>query len=319
MELRKKALIGSISAGLAIALASVAACFVTNAPISERASLPETIASAHTGDVITMGQYGGKAMKWNVVGEDDDMMLLLNTEVLLDKAYNDKPGSQNEKDENYHFNEWINCSLRAWLNGEFYSASFNDEEKALICKTAVPSAERDESKGVGYTADYVFILSEDEFSTAKTANGSTYATIAHDHKAGVWFRGSSSYGTLARLIGPLQGLKDVTTREINKPAGVLPALWVARTSDIAGKSTTLKDNMALSEKKASSNNSAAQQQVHSTNTCRNCGKKGYRYSNPSGVGGNASAGTSAFFRDDANYKSIASHGYCVSCWSAKGK
>lgn len=56
-------------------------------------------------------------------------------------------------------------------------------------------------------------------------------------------------------------------------------------------------------------------EIVQTRTCLKCGAKGYRYSNPSGVGGNSTAGTGAYVKDDANFASIFSHGYCVSCWN----
>ena len=41
-----------------------------------------------------------------------------------------------DKDDNgYNMNEWNNCSLKKWLNSEFFNQAFDSEEKSLIENT----------------------------------------------------------------------------------------------------------------------------------------------------------------------------------------
>ena len=56
---------------------------------------------------------------------------------------------------------WETCSLRAWLNGDFYRAAFNDYEKQHILKIPV-TADRNtycNTDAGNSTDDHVFLLS----------------------------------------------------------------------------------------------------------------------------------------------------------------
>ena len=59
---------------------------------------------------------------------------------------------------------WETCSLRKWLNTDFYESAFNEEEKRLIEETRVLNADNPVygTSGGNSTPDKVFLLSLDE-------------------------------------------------------------------------------------------------------------------------------------------------------------
>lgn len=66
---------------------------------------------------------GAEPIEWQVVGTRDGHTLLLSKYVLDYKKYND------EYSEN---TTWKDCTLRAWLNNDFYNTAFSDSDKLRI-------------------------------------------------------------------------------------------------------------------------------------------------------------------------------------------
>ena len=100
-------------------------------------------------EVVHFGKYD-----WLVLKREKDHMLLLMKDVL-------EPGEQ------YHEESraitWEKCTLRKWLNEDFYN-TFTPEEQARILETHLenPDNEEYETKGGNDTDDKVFLLSLDE-------------------------------------------------------------------------------------------------------------------------------------------------------------
>lgn len=62
---------------------------------------------------------------WRILGFENDKLLLITENIIGKMPYHDKKNSKPT---------WETCSLRKYLNTEFYE-SFNDDEKAIICTT----------------------------------------------------------------------------------------------------------------------------------------------------------------------------------------
>ena len=88
---------------------------------------------AEVGDVVKFGEYD-----WYVISRTDNDIQLLCIESVTKKEF----------DESGYTNIWGNCTLRKWLNDDFYN-SFTDEEKSMIAET------KD-------TLDKIYLLSYDE-------------------------------------------------------------------------------------------------------------------------------------------------------------
>lgn len=120
-------------------------------------------ASKMIGKHMKFGTYQGEKIEWRVIDADDEngKVLLLSEYGLDAKPYND----------GFSFDiKWEDCTLREWLNQEFYEDAFTDEEQEKILlstsegfpeyNSRVPG--RDYDKLERETEDYVFLLSYTE-------------------------------------------------------------------------------------------------------------------------------------------------------------
>ena len=107
------------------------------------------------GNIVTFGTYAGESIQWKVLEDKGNGTYVLLSEYGLEaKAYN----------EEYVDVTWETCTLRSWLNGEFYQTAFTDKERAQILLTDVVNADNAEygTEGGNDTQDYVYLLSLDE-------------------------------------------------------------------------------------------------------------------------------------------------------------
>ena len=112
------------------------------------------------GDVFTFGRYpqsaGGKVepIRWIVLDQRDDGSLLLISKYALDaKPYNEKPADVT----------WETCTLRKWLNGDFYTGAFSAQEQEKIMPVTLENEEDPYGKeGVWTTQDRVWLLNVSE-------------------------------------------------------------------------------------------------------------------------------------------------------------
>ena len=79
--------------------------------------LPDS--SARVGDVVWMGI---KPMPWQVLENKDGRLLLISKYAFDCQAYNNT----------FYRVRWENSAVCKWLNGEFYTGYFTDDEKAMV-------------------------------------------------------------------------------------------------------------------------------------------------------------------------------------------
>ncbi len=118
--------------------------------------------SLREGDIITLGHYeqdgnknnGLEAIEWQVLTVEDNRALVISRYGLDAKPYNEEKTSVT----------WETCTLRAWLNVEFYKSTFSNEEKEQIQTVSVknPNNATYGTKGGNDTTDRIFLLSIDE-------------------------------------------------------------------------------------------------------------------------------------------------------------
>ena len=121
-----------------------------------------------TGDIFTFGSYeqdndtsnGKEPIEWIVLSKNDKEMLVLSRYALDHKLYNE---------EFVDKITWEECTLRKWINDDFYNAAFSKAEKSLI-KTKTLKNNGNPiigSEGGKDTKDKVFMLAyEDMLKTA---------------------------------------------------------------------------------------------------------------------------------------------------------
>lgn len=85
---------------------------------------------AKIGDIVTFGSYeqdndltnGAEPIEWQYVADRDGHKLLLSKYALDGRAYHDIIEGIT----------WENCTLRKWLNNDFYNTAFSDSDKEKI-------------------------------------------------------------------------------------------------------------------------------------------------------------------------------------------
>lgn len=128
----------------------------------EDKTIEQTLKSAKPGDYITFGRYeqdnvtenGPEPIVWFVLAEKDGRLLLWSKDALDHAQYN-----SGQRDVT-----WKECSLRTFLNDDFYNTAFTDSEKLLIpnAKTRNGGNSASITKGGDDTMDHVVIMSFDE-------------------------------------------------------------------------------------------------------------------------------------------------------------
>ena len=185
------------------------------------------------GETIEFGNYPQeedgteKPIKWIVMKNEGNQVLLLSKYVLDAKSYN----------EEWEDVTWETSDIRQWLNNEFYTAAFNKSEKAKIQTSLIKNEDNSEhgTSGGNDTEDKVFLLSEKEAETLfsndeeRIAKATEYAeksgVYVNEEKTVLWWLrspGHSSriaaevdhYGWVCRIGGSVYYSHD----------GVRPAL-----------------------------------------------------------------------------------------------
>ena len=173
---------------VALGLALILCLLCVNAAWGE-----ENTGSIAEGDTVFFGVYPQTAegndrtpIEWIVLEVRDGKALLLSKYGLDVMPYN-------MIREN---TTWENCSLRAWLNGEFLENAFSPEEQAAILATEVDnSAEQGYGKwayteGGNGTEDRVFLLSY--------AEASWFLNVTYEDKDNTESRAAPTAYALAR-------------------------------------------------------------------------------------------------------------------------
>lgn len=137
---------------------------------------PDTLKA---GDSYFFGKYeqdgdtgnGPEDIEWIVLDVADGRILLISKYGLDAKAFQDSEGTSRPKGVT-----WENCSLRKWMNNDFFNSAFSDEEKAMIPEVTLVNGGNEYygTPAQNDTQDKVFCLSVDE--VLKYFGESTYTT-----------------------------------------------------------------------------------------------------------------------------------------------
>ena len=138
----------------------------TSTPQPATVPTPEPVPNTlKAGDSIVFGNYeqdtnpenGKEKIEWMVLDVDKTKCLLVSKYGLDVKPYNKSNANTT----------WEKCSLRKWLNEDFYSQAFSEKEKSAIILTHVDNSMEQgyadyKQNGGNNTDDYVFLLSYNE-------------------------------------------------------------------------------------------------------------------------------------------------------------
>ncbi len=239
--MKKCTLIILLSLILIIALAGCG----SSGPKQEDTSISE-IAGTSIGDVVKFGDYNGKPINWFVAEKEEGLYLLVSNSVIDQKPYNKEGGSTDSSSELYYANEWSQCSLREWLNGEFYDSAFSDTAKEYIvkCKLKNDVTEAYNKSGGMDTTDKVFILSYSECN--KFLYPKDLLNIDGDE---YWLRNPSGTNVLSARTCNGRISDTNLSEKVETSSGVRPAIWV---TDKGIERTELSVSAATKERSSSS-------------------------------------------------------------------
>jgi len=176
---------------------------------------PSPYAGAEMGDTLQLG-----GIDWYVIRVEDGRALLLSVDILEKKPYHHERADLT----------WEISDMRAYLNGEFFDATFSDEEKAWIAETELKNEtpENFETDCGNDTLDKVFLLNMWEVENYFTDNAARKAIDPETGDSVSWWlrdpgRLSSKAASYVWVSGgPSDGGLSVTSETV----GVRPALWL---------------------------------------------------------------------------------------------
>ncbi len=196
------------------------------------------------GEHMDFGNYQGEDIEWRVLDVKDGNVLLLSEYGLDVKPYHENASSDIS---------WEECSLRQWLNGDFYESAFTDAEKKKIVPSTSEGFPEYNSRAAGgdysyferETEDNIFLLSYTEtchYISAEIAvegkeDGLCYPTeyaksspeIDTYHGACGWWLGAGYRGYADKhgqfVVSPY-GKINVEEDAKSMKYAVRPALWM---------------------------------------------------------------------------------------------
>ena len=220
---------------------------VTNTPKPTSTTKPTIEPIYHesisVGQRYFLGNYdqgsGNSQIPWIVIKVEGYKALLLSEKILDEKPYHDKQ---------VDVIKWENCSLRKWLNNDFYNKAFSSSEKSRILEVVNKNpATSGTNSSYGYyfyveggqdTKDKVFLLSIDEandfyktigawrcYYTEKVGRMGGYAA---DIDIGPiwWLRSPGMSENCAAMVYNQGILTNCFESAWIQSIGVRPAIWI---------------------------------------------------------------------------------------------
>ena len=187
------------------------------------------ISKFKVGNVVSLGNYKDEDVRWQVLDMNGTNALVISDKILDAIPYHNKSESIT----------WETCSLRAWLNDEFYNTVFDDSIRDAIVTTnnSNPSNSKFRTYGGNDTRDKVFLLSIDEankyFETGiyRAASGTEYAKstrlyVADDGNSWWWLRSPGRNVTYAANVRDYGSVYAGGHYVYDVTYGIRPACWV---------------------------------------------------------------------------------------------
>ena len=224
-------------------------------------------------------------IQWTVMQTDGRITAHANV-VLDEKVYRDA-------DEAY----WENSDMRAWLNGEFYSAAFSEENKAVMLNEEVENKMNSVSHAYGgeNTNDRVWLLSyyemtaENGFKQSLSESGAFVDACDYAYSQGANSGVSDGYSKVEfflRDVGSTSACVCCDTSILVRPylfesrakkytscrsvLGVLPVIAISQTAEITNKTLPLPETEDISGGESSGNPEGGEEQGAGENETLPC-------------------------------------------------
>ena len=175
------------------------------------------IANASIGDNVVFGNYDGNT-EWIVLAKEDGKILVISKYAIEKKLYNTE----------YTSITWEKCTLRSWLNNEYLTSAFSNDERSRIIEVSInnPDNAKYGTDGGNNTTDKVFLLSIDEVNKYFTSDSARKAVLSDGTSVWWWLRSPGFDIKIAADIGSF-GSVDANGHYVDDERGaVRPALWI---------------------------------------------------------------------------------------------
>ena len=191
--------------------------------------------SLNVGDIITFGTYeqdergGADPIEWEVLAIEDGHALLISRYGLETKRYNEK----------FTGVTWETCTLRSWLNGQFFNKAFSAWEKSMIAQVRNHTEDTpyNDVYGGRDTIDRIFVLSREEAEMYLPKRSCPCEATYHARQSGAYEFGKTgkywwwlrSPGSSSNAAMGVSAEGNVTTAGFSVAyfgAVVRPALWL---------------------------------------------------------------------------------------------
>ena len=167
--------------------------------------------SLAAGDLIEFGHYeqdgnidnGPEAVEWIVLDVQNGKCLLLSKCGLDAQPYNVSTNTYRPRET---ATTWEQCSLRKWLNNDFFQAAFSEDEQERILTTEVDNSDAQRNKewetnGGENTTDQIFLLSHYEVFNQYLKNNKAAECVVTPYAVKRGALSSSGIHTDGKLTG----------------------------------------------------------------------------------------------------------------------
>ena len=172
----------------------------------------------HAGSKYVMGRYAYNSISWQVLSIEDGKALLISCEGIDAKSYNKKSTKI----------YWVDCTLREWLNNEFFNSAFTGEEKARIVTTNPGSATEDRVFLLSISEANKYFKSNKERACKATSYAQQHGAYVDSSSKNCWWwlltpGSSQNYAASVRYDGSV----DYYGNRVDNDLGcVRPGLWI---------------------------------------------------------------------------------------------
>ncbi len=213
--------------------------FEDSADMAKKAGIWK-IKDAKTRSIVEFGSYeqdnntsnGPEPIRWIVLSNNSSGVFLVSEQTLDCVKYHNESRKEIT---------WEKCSLRTWLNNDFYNAAFSEYEKDFVGNTTVYGDTNSKygTTGGATTTDKVFILSLSEIETYfptdadKRCIPTRYAVERGVHTssnyagAGWWWARTPGYDRVEAVWIRVSGEPAMASHVVSKGNhGIRPAIWL---------------------------------------------------------------------------------------------
>ncbi|MBR1866471.1 MAG: fibronectin type III domain-containing protein [Lachnospiraceae bacterium] len=201
-----------------------------SSPLVHSAEKQEISVKSVSWDTVELGSFDGEPIVWRVLEVSDGNAYLLADRILTKKAFNDE----------YESITWKDSTLRTWLNGEFYEASFTDAEKSGILSYTYENADNVwyDTEGGEDTQDRITLLSLSDI-VRKEYGFPTYYWCEHSARIACdengpgswwWLRSPGNFTFSASYVHDDGYVYTYGYRVDHVSGGVRPALHISLSS-----------------------------------------------------------------------------------------